>query len=477
MKQIKNPVSFIAIVIILFLLMGCTSYESSIITDNSYKADYPYAFYDIIAPYSLIEEHKDDNEPSIAYEPYQLDVYTEEAHRNPFFFPHGTTIVTYEGSFWLDSVINQDINLNINLIKEINGSYLYSIHLDQLEYDGPFSQMHGYRLHLGFFYVTPQAIYNRWPPSFHMHGEYNESYEDFANRVNAIVIEELENYGIDGWSLVSSNDIVGSVATQGQWRSYIEIEGNRRIFRVTNVDSFQGATRFYERIVWEEGRGIIHYLSGYGAMRDHMEIAIVGVDTDMRRLTYTETFVNLFKNKLPFIYIVPWRDSGWGTPAREIMFLNDYLVYAAGADDYVYRIEYFAIVDMDGDGIPELILTEWPGRGRLVLHYRNGTIFGTSFPFRGLRTIKTDGTFDISGSGGNGMIARLHFGRDLAEQSIIYYWDWRSSASTFYFNGEPVSLEEQSKAIERAMEYFNSKEDVTWHPFYGDWMEAFERPK
>jgi len=131
---------------------------------------------------------------------------------------------------------------------------------------------------------------------------------------------------------------------------------------------------------------------------------------------------------------------------------------------------------MDIGGIPVLILTEWPGGGRLVLHYSNGPVFGTSFAFRALRTIKTDGTFDISGSAGNGMIAMLHFELGLTEQNLIYHWDWRSSTETFYFNFEPVSLEEQSEAIARAMEYFNSKEDVTWHPFYDNWITVFEQP-
>ena len=453
--RIKNLVYFNMAAIILLLLAGCLASESPATINKLNEAEYLYAFYDPIEADHFAE-------------------YIVKSYVNPFFFPQGTIIITYEGGFWLDNEITQNINLNINLIKAIDDGYLYSLHLDQLEYNGPFSQLSSERLHLGFFYVTPQAIYRRRPPSPLGHSGYCGNFSDYADRAKIAVIEEIENQGVHDWGIVSSNDVVGSVTVDGQWRSYVEIEGNRRIFSFYSVDSFQGATRFYERIVWEEGRGIIHYLSGFGAMREHIEIQIAGTDID-RRITYAETFVNLLQNKLPFILVDNVIDGGRVITTREPMFLSDFLSHNKGPD-YIIHVTQFAIVDMDGDGMPEVILEIFPGGDRLVLHYRNGRVFGNGFPYRGLRFLKTDGTFYTSGGAATGSITRLRFEWDYAQFYVIYDWGWTRYSSTdiFYFNRKPVSLEEFYEGIERAMTYLNSKENATWHPFYGDWIKLFE---
>jgi len=51
------------------------------------------------------------------------------------------------------------------------------------------------------------------------------------------------------------------------------------------------------------------------------------------------------------------------------------------------------VVDMNGDGIPEVILNHKGPYIRLVLSYQNGTVVGSVFGYKALGIITTDGTF------------------------------------------------------------------------------------
>jgi hypothetical protein len=53
----------------------------------------------------------------------------------------------------------------------------------------------------------------------------------------------------------------------------------------------------------------------------------------------------------------------------------------------------FAIVDLDGDGIPEIVLEHPHGIIR-ILRYENGTVYGFTFSNRAMNNIKKDGTFE-----------------------------------------------------------------------------------
>ncbi|HML46826.1 MAG TPA: SH3 domain-containing protein, partial [Clostridia bacterium] len=70
------------------------------------------------------------------------------------------------------------------------------------------------------------------------------------------------------------------------------------------------------------------------------------------------------------------------------------------------EISRFAVVDMDRDGTPEVILSEMVNGfeyGFEVLHVRDGVVYGYDFVARALSDLKTDGTFSFSsGAADNG---------------------------------------------------------------------------
>jgi hypothetical protein len=72
------------------------------------------------------------------------------------------------------------------------------------------------------------------------------------------------------------------------------------------------------------------------------------------------------------------------------------------------KIDYWCEVDMDSDGNKEVILQTDYGNV-LVLHSNDDTVYCYAFSFRGMNSIKTDGSFAKSGSAANTYIGKLKF--------------------------------------------------------------------
>ena len=69
--------------------------------------------------------------------------------------------------------------------------------------------------------------------------------------------------------------------------------------------------------------------------------------------------------------------------------------YCGSGDDSSYNlsVDNWCQVDMDADGEQEVVLQTDSGN-ELVLTYKDGKVYSYAFPFRGMKNIKTDGTFE-----------------------------------------------------------------------------------
>ena len=73
----------------------------------------------------------------------------------------------------------------------------------------------------------------------------------------------------------------------------------------------------------------------------------------------------------------------------------------------------FAIVDLDGDGIPEVAIEHFPGIIR-VLRYENEKVNGFSFDFRAMAALKKDGSFEWTNSAFHSGIGRHVFSNNFS---------------------------------------------------------------
>ena len=102
----------------------------------------------------------------------------------------------------------------------------------------------------------------------------------------------------------------------------------------------------------------------------------------------------------------------FSTDNKKNVYLNDFL-----SNEEIYgtkfQITHFAVIDMDGDKIPEVVLelSDAPNNPICfeILHYRKSEVYGYDIVYRGLEGLKMDGTFIYSGGGADNGCGKLIF--------------------------------------------------------------------
>jgi hypothetical protein len=194
---------------------------------------------------------------------------------NPYFFVLGTTSATYDGYFvpLSGNEIKQDITLNISLLTELEDGALYTLKLTQLDVKDAYDKISLGHEHLGYFYVTKDIIYRK---SLSYHDGFTD-YEKFlkeADTKNIELIKENKSKFLDECDIVCTEDGTEDIIIDGEWHKFVEVDGEKRVFQF--YSEYTSGTRQYERIVWEKGKGIVHYQSGAGTMLMHVEFTELG---------------------------------------------------------------------------------------------------------------------------------------------------------------------------------------------------------
>lgn len=177
-------------------------------------------------------------------------------------------------------------------------------------------------------------------------------------------------------------------------------------------------------------------------------------------------------NEAPFFYPYSYGVSGKGTIYEEDRgYLEDVL------EKHQILVTRFAIIDMDGDGISEIIL-EWGNCiGSVLLRYWNGKVLGKEFGYRAMGDIREDGSFWQSNSGFETYISKLFFIGDSTVDDTIVEMDTRFEP-LYYVHDVPVSEVEMQKVYNLHEEipeiewYEFSKEEICKR--VSEWFESGE---
>ena len=138
------------------------------------------------------------------------------------------------------------------------------------------------------------------------------------------------------------------------------------------------------------------------------------------------------------------------------IYLNDFLNDEFD-NEHTFYADYFTILNMDNDDIPEVILQIGPTGERLVLHYENDIVYGYHFGLRVINDLKKDGTFHWSGGAAYNGFGRLQFVDNKCEINEISRYDNQLS----YINDKQVSEDIYFLFQNEQLE----KEDVEWYSF------------
>lgn len=130
----------------------------------------------------------------------------------------------------------------------------------------------------------------------------------------------------------------------------------------------------------------------------------------------------------------------------------------------------FTLADLDGDGMPEVILrlqvNEDPYFGFEILRQHGGQIYGYTMAYRALMDLKQDGTFSFSGGANDSGFGSLSFtDQGYTVHEIAYsqsgYDAGNELTVSYTVGGQAASQEEYQAAVQAQAE----KESVSWHDF------------
>ncbi len=136
------------------------------------------------------------------------------------------------------------------------------------------------------------------------------------------------------------------------------------------------------------------------------------------------------------------------------------------------KVSRYAVLDMDGDQTPELVLELTQGGYPIfleVLRYTNGVVYGYLQGARGLNELKEDGNFKWANSAFNTGYGKLTFESDRATTNIVGYRDVSLdgkgvSTETYFIDNKPVSKEAYIVFSERE----DGKRSAAWLEFSQD---------
>ena len=148
---------------------------------------------------------------------------------------------------------------------------------------------------------------------------------------------------------------------------------------------------------------------------------------------------------------------------KKNLLLNDYWIYFS-ENEYSGPInKAFTMVDLDGDGVPEVVVMYDPGVLK-VFHQEQGTVYGFSFDFRAMYGLKKDGSFDWSNSAFHSGVGRVTFSGANTNNIHIY----ESISDPGDDDKEVYYIYYKQVTAQHAKDFWASQnkiEEVEWMPF------------
>lgn len=200
---------------------------------------------------------------------------------------------------------------------------------------------------------------------------------------------------------------------------------------------------------WGDLQGYI--MSKYLTVTESVEPALP------RQLDMLSAYRAVLDNAMPYIDVADGLEKYLGS--QEAWF-----------DPVRMQYDQFALVDVGGDEMPELLLqstVESDHVGTKVLHWEQNAVYGEDFWYRAMLAIKADGTFSYSGGAADHGFGKLTFSTDLAQLAPIVYSESDSAGHVAYWHsGHRVT----SAAFDEALRVQAAKPDLTWYPIEDEYV-------
>ncbi len=125
--------------------------------------------------------------------------------------------------------------------------------------------------------------------------------------------------------------------------------------------------------------------------------------------------------------------------------------------------EQYAIVDLDHDGTPEVIvsLKQAEETWLMLLRYYDGGVYGYPYDIRAFQYPKTNGNYMASSGALDNQILELSFEGFNIKEKVLGYSTLVNDSGEYYINDEKVSKKDYMNYLDQ----FHDSEDVKWYSF------------
>lgn len=176
---------------------------------------------------------------------------SEMIDQTSFFFDYGTETVAFEAEFASTPFGEyEQVQIQVEQVEQWGNGILYTM---MIESDTEDDSRYFYgrdRFFLGYFYVSEDKIYRI-----------------DENKMEEVNIKNEEDFIARGTVVCQEMGKEDSLKEEKGWHEEIMVEGTVCTYRSYNDLTETG---YYERFVWEKGKGLIEYKSGFGAERDRI---------------------------------------------------------------------------------------------------------------------------------------------------------------------------------------------------------------
>ena len=155
-----------------------------------------------------------------------------------------------------------------------------------------------------------------------------------------------------------------------------------------------------------------------------------------------QILLNVMNNKQKFI------DEN-----KKEVYLKDFKI----VENQTAKVDKYAFVDLDKDGVEELVIYTTSDYGAyVILHYENEKVYGYMIEVRSLENLKADGSFMGSNGANSTEYLRMKFNKNsyTIETEAVY----DGNEKVYKINNANVS----EKEIKDYVENWNKKENVSW---------------
>jgi len=130
-------------------------------------------------------------------------------------------------------------------------------------------------------------------------------------------------------------------------------------------------------------------------------------------------------------------------------------------DSNTIKTPQFAVVDLDGDGVSEVVLAIEDYNGFIILRYKESKVYGFIVSYRSMYNLKADGSFMTSSSSSDTSVGKILFIGDTFFQDDMINSVGGTPDVTYFIHDMTIDKD----TFDKHLDSFDNLPDIEWHDY------------